>query len=73
MPPHPTPPHDANVWVGWSLATFNSKNGSWKLQLAAGANLENAIYARQLENNRDWENLTRKGLICPSQQHSTWP
>ena len=39
---------------------FHAKDGSWRLQLAESVhmNKENAVDARQLENNRDRENRT---------------
>lgn len=47
---------------------LHSKDGSWKLQLAESVyvNKEHAVYARQLENNPDWESLTGEGLVQQS-------
>lgn len=51
------------------------KDRSWKWQLAefAYVNKENAVCARQLENNQDWENLSGEDLVYHSQQQRAWP
>lgn len=53
---------------------FCSKDGSWKLQLAefVYVNKENAVYAKQLENNQGRGNLTGEDLVYRGQQHRAW-
>ncbi|EPY81500.1 hypothetical protein CB1_000731018 [Camelus ferus] len=60
-----TPPCHGRLEVGQGpchelQCHFCSKDGSWKLQLAefVYVNKENAVYAKQLENNQGRGNLT---------------